>query len=352
MNFIRSLVCFAALAYAVYAVTEELSDQVVASYADAYEKYVIKFNKAYSTKEEYDKHLRAYAKSMEEVKILNSENHGAVFGETSRSDLLEEERALFAERIRVPPISKRVTDKYPQPKVAVKLGHTANNVPTSFNWFNVSGVKHPARNQGQCGSCWAFSAVGGLEMQSVLEGHNYIKLSTEQAVDCSSSSVTNGCCGGWPGDFYDDVKKFATEQSYPYQLSGGSSTCKPYSCRTNGKVIVTTQINGYDCWTALSAEELKKQIWMYGPISIWLSAPYALSSYHSGVLDCTNLKKEGGHYVVAVGFGANHITLRNSWGADWGLEGDFMLSTKSKEASCDMLGPSQYIQVARVSVKP
>ena len=56
-------------------------------------------------------------------------------------------------------------------------------MPESFNWFNVSDVKHPAENQGACGCCWAFAAVSALEMQSVLEGNPFIYLSKQQAVD-------------------------------------------------------------------------------------------------------------------------------------------------------------------------
>lgn len=149
---------------------------------------------------------------MEIVKQFNSKRsgEGVLLGETSRSDLLEGEGVSH---ITVPqwdgtqPESRLRDFKFPQPKLA--QSHTENNVcialffffipffrrapftfsptdlqmPTSFNWFNVSNVKHPAMNQGACGCCWAFAAINALEMQSVLEGNPFISLSKQQAVD-------------------------------------------------------------------------------------------------------------------------------------------------------------------------
>ena len=56
-------------------------------------------------------------------------------------------------------------------------------MPAEFNWLDIADMRHPARDQAQCGSCWAFSAIGALEMQSVLEGNKYVALSPEQAID-------------------------------------------------------------------------------------------------------------------------------------------------------------------------
>ena len=56
-------------------------------------------------------------------------------------------------------------------------------MPKEFSWFNVSGVKHPAVNQGRCGSCWAFAGVSALEMQSILEGNPFLNISKQQSID-------------------------------------------------------------------------------------------------------------------------------------------------------------------------
>jgi len=352
--FVGVFVCFAAVVCAVHAIT----DEVIASYVPAFERYQINFDKHYPSQEEYNKRLRAYAMSMEEVKKLNAEGDGAVYGETSRSDMLQEEKNYFSglnmEKFLVE-ASKDMRainrNSFPQPKLAES--HNENNIPTEFSWFDTPNVKHPARSQAQCGSCWAFSAIGQLEMQAVLEGLDYYSLSVQQAIDCSFNATDHGCCGGFPGNAYETIIMYALEADYPYQLANWSSTpsprkCCPHSCRSENKRRVV-QINGYDKFTAMSAADLKKQIWMYGPISVWLNAPDKLNNYRSGVFSCSGEAGEG-HYVVAVGFGSNYILCRNSWGATWGDEGNFKISTASTSASCNMLAPSQYLQMARVSV--
>jgi len=315
----------------------------------------VKFNKHYDSDEEYNKRLRAYATSMENVKIWNQQFAGKMtFGETSRSDFFEEEMYSLGQQIPPSHFGKRAyfTNSFPQPKKAVELGHTADNVPTEFNWFNVSGVQHPAKNQGRCGSCWAFSAMGQLEMQAILEGHKYMNLSEQQGIDCARSTTTKGCCGGWPGDVYDQISSFAYGASYPYELQAGYSACNPTSCRPTDKEMAPLQINGYDAFKPMTATELKKQIWMYGPISIWMNAPNYLSQYTGGIVECTSVPSNGNHYVVAVGFGSDYVVIRNSWGANWGLQGDFKLSLKSDLASCQLLEDRGYLQLARVSVVP
>jgi len=356
-SFVRCVACLALIACAVHAARRYVSDDVAASYKDAFEVYQINFDKHYDTKEEYNRRLRAYATSMEEVKVLNEQysKDGLRFGETSRSDYLDGE--LYAdEKLEVVPpekLKQRGFDEntFPQPKLA--QDHNETNIPTEFNWFNTTGVKSPAKQQGQCGSCWAFSAVGQMEMQSILEGNKYRNISVQQAIDCAfnASAKSKGCCGGFPADAYEGAKRYVLDEDYAYNLTYGSKVCSPFECRSDGLKTVL-DINGYDKFTAMTASELKMQIWKYGPISLYMSAPDRLSQYNSGIFKCTSSDQGGGHYVVAVGFGPNYLILRNSWGFKWGLEGDFLLSTESVTAACEMIGPrsQRYYQMARVSV--
>jgi len=355
--FVCVFVCLAVAVCAVHAEDLVLTDDIIASYAEAFQNYQVKFNKHYDSQEEKDKRLRVYAKSMENVKKWNEQygGKGMTFGETSRSDLLEEEQNYFGNRISspVPRTGKREENfnQLPPPMMSHDLDHTADNVPSEFSWFDIPGVKHPAKDQGLCGSCWAFSAIGQLEMQAFLEGIDYMSISEQHAIDCVTSNITHGCCGGWPGDVFDQIDYYITEASYPYELMDGSSECNPSSCRSKGKTCHDDlQAYGYDSFFPMTASELKEQIWVYGPISIWMNATNELNSYTGGVFNCENMTGVGGHYVIAVGFGPDYLILRNSWGADWGEEGDFRLSIASDEASCQMLTESDNLQLVRVAV--
>jgi len=170
--------------------------------------------------------------------------------------------------------------------------------------------------------------------------------------DSSADASENGCCGGFPGDIFLTVKNFTLEADYPYELYNwkNSSQCAPEECRSSGKETAL-EIRGFDKFRPFSGAELKKQIWMYGPMSVFIEYPDAFNYYRSGVFDCTGMGHGSSHYVTAVGFGPNYFVLRNSWGPDWGLEGDFLLSDKDIDSSCQMLGPSVYYQMVRVSVK-
>jgi len=330
-----------------------LTDDAVASYAEAFEKYQVKFGKHYETKEEYDEHLRAYATSMERIKEYYKKNPDSkvVLGETSRSDFIKPTgtRRTVKENI----YEKRAKGKntFPQPKLA--KGHTKNNIPTEFNWFNVSGVKHPARNQGKCGSCWSFAATGALEMQSVLAGNEFVRLSVEQGLDCTTGS--KACCGGFERYIYDSMNKFVSEESYPYELAKEKDCPPAPECRVMG-MKVEVRIHGYDEFNAMTAQKLKEQIWMYGPVSIDIDCPDELTDYLGGVFDCKKLNPgpDDGHAVIAVGFGEGYFAIRNSWGKNWGLEGDFLLSDEGYQASCHLLytddPPYPQGTVTRVSV--
>jgi len=195
------------------------------------------------------------------------------------------------------------------------------------------------------------NAINALEMQNVLEGNAYVQLSMEQGVDCSADE-TYGCCGGDCYIVYDNNSKYVAEKDYPYVMQKWNETlpCRPSECKTKGKDVVVT-IQGYDEFYGFTAAELKKQIWMYGPLTVSMESPEEFYDYSGGIFDCTNYftTPYDGHTIVAVGFGKDYIMLRNSWGQRWGMEGDFLVTDKSFKASCHVVS-NPYDSMTRVSV--
>lgn len=163
----------------------------------------------------------------------------------------------------------------------------------------VSGVK----NQGQCGSCWAFSATGVMESWSLLKGQS-VSLSEQQLVDCSRPQGNQGCNGGWPSSALNYVKAngITTESAYPY-------AGRDQACKTQGGSF---KISGYS--SASGCSGLQSEINSH-PISVTVDATN-WSSYRSGIFN--NCRANINHAVLLVGFVGGNWKIKNSWGTGWG----------------------------------
>ena len=162
---------------------------------------------------------------------------------------------------------------------------------------------------------------------------------------------------------FDSIKAFVPESEYPYTYSRTSSPCKPGSCQSAGK-RTTVQPRGYKNMLGLTGANLKKHLWLYGPLAVFMYVPSVttnFNSYKGGVITCTeeDIKKSKqdrqAHMVVAVGYGPGYIAYRNSWGTWWGLDGDFLMSDAGWAASCGMLEDtesSSQLLLMHVSARP
>merc|ERR1711894_297839 len=190
--------------------------------------------------------------------------------------------------------------------------HVASGeVAASIDW-TTKGVVNPVKNQGQCGSCWAFSTVGAIESRSAIATGSLPNLAEQQFVDCDK--VDSGCQGGLMdnGFKYGEGVGLCTESSYPY-------TGKDGTCQTSGCTIGLSQgsVTGYKD-VATSSSALVSAI-DQGPVSVAVEADQtAFQQYSSGVLTSgcgTSLD----HGVIAVGYGTengvDYFKVRNSWGA-------------------------------------
>ncbi|CAK81048.1 unnamed protein product (macronuclear) [Paramecium tetraurelia] len=184
------------------------------------------------------------------------------------------------------------------------------NYPESIDW---STKLNPIKNQGQCGSCWSFSAVGAFEAYFIFTNGSNFSYSEQHLVDCDKYSY--GCNGGFAGNAIDYLNRNGAilEKNYPYAM-------KDQDCQ---KATGDTKAKGRKTWT--TAEQAYEAIAQY-PISVSVHASN-WKGYTEGVFNnCINTSTN--HAVVAVGYDKKgNWLIRNSWGTGWGLQGHIWLES-------------------------
>jgi len=194
--------------------------------------------------------------------------------------------------------------------------------------------------------------MGALEMQSVISGNEYVNLSRQQAIDCTSSA--SACCGGISQTVYDKNKKYAKEEDYPYLYSKwnvtGEDKCQVYNCSIEDKDTVV-EIKGYDRVSCSSGDEMKKLLWKYGPVPASINVYEGFSYYTGGIFNASARSAgriTGHHAVVVIGYGPDYITIRNSWGPRWGEYGDCRVSSRTPRESGGIISTVERVCVVGV----
>ena len=198
--------------------------------------------------------------------------------------------------------------------------------PTSFDsrtqWPT---CVHPIRDQGQCGSCWAFAASEALSDRICIasQGAKSVVLSPQYLVDCDTSSY--GCNGGYPNLAWRFMqqKGLPLDSCVPYKAADGScpSKCADGSAPTFYKVSSTAS---YPNPTSIQAGVMAG-----GPIEVSFTVYQDFMSYSSGVYVHTSGGVLGGHAVKLIGWGVsgsqNYWICANSWNTNWGQQGFFWI---------------------------
>ena len=195
---------------------------------------------------------------------------------------------------------------------------SASGAPNSIDWRNKAAVTS-VKDQGQCGSCWSFSATGAIEGAWAISKGQLIDLSEQELVDCATgiSYGSHGCNGGqMEGAF-----KFVIEHgqcslaSYPYTAKDG--TCKTCSAVAHISSCSDVKPNDQISFKAAVAQQ---------PVAVALSADSRIfQSYSGGVITSTSCYTSLNHGVLTVGYGTengqDYWLVKNSWGTSWGLDG-------------------------------
>lgn len=294
---------------------------------DSWASWKVSHNRTY-TPEQEARRFAVFVDNAVKVAYHNADaSHGWTMHLNRFADLTEAE---FAEYLGLKP----------KPKARQTLGslHTVghvSDVPVAIDWREknvVTGVK----NQGSCGSCWAYSTVVSIEGQQALKSNaQAVSLSEQNLVDCVKNinlNNTGDCCDGCKGGLMDDAFDYIltkqaggidTEASYSYTGSDGT-------CSFSGKNVGAT-ITGFKDVKAGSEDALKDAVGTVGPISVGVDANIGWQLYHSGVMSplpfigCSSKPSKMDHGVAVVGYGSDsgkgYWIVKNSWGASWGEKG-------------------------------
>lgn len=184
------------------------------------------------------------------------------------------------------------------------------DTPSRFDWRDKVNV--PIRNQGQCGSCWAFATVSPLEYQYTYKTNKPLHISEQNLVSCNTHKYSCEKGGWWD---FDDLMKNGIVLDDSYSYDGKDELCKKIEPVNYIKVINWGNIDN-------NIESIKSAIFQYGPIVSGVSVDKEFYNYVDGIYD-HNSDEDINHAVVIVGWDDNLHSwiLRNSWGTKWGSNG-------------------------------
>jgi cathepsin L len=218
------------------------------------------------------------------------------------------------------------------------------HLPKSVDWRD-KGVVSAVKDQGHCGSCWAFAATATVESAVAISTGLLFDLSPEQIAMCASNpdhcGGTGGCSGATAEIAFSYLQKSEghyEEFQYPYTSYSGTD----YDCQTSAVSEMTSpkgMIDGYVQLPENNYTALMNAIATVGPIAISVDAS-VWHNYESGVYDgCNQVNPDIDHAVVLVGYGEEdgqkYWLVRNSWSASYGEAGYIkVLRTDDEESRC------------------
>jgi len=291
-----------------------------ASLSEEFDAWATKYGKTYATEAERAYRMNVFAETKAKIAMLNARKSSERYGLNAFADRTHEEltKSYTSKSL------KAVMKGSDLPRIVAPHAKV-NDLPTEFNWVD-RGAVTSVKDQGNCGSCWAFGAVGTMEGQVFLNTGKLVDLSEQNLVDCDHecqyfSGVKEcdlGCDGGEEANAFQYVIK-----------NGGINLLKdyPYTAREGScKYDASTAVKGFKNWTFVTVEQeddLRQFLYDNGPVSVGVHADEWF--YYSGGIFDSSCETHNDHAVLLTGWGEENGTpywiIKNSWGEDWGIDG-------------------------------
>ncbi|XP_050405710.1 procathepsin L-like [Patella vulgata] len=217
------------------------------------------------------------------------------------------------------------------------------SLPTEVDW-RAKGYVTPVPDQKQCGSGWAFSAVGSLEGQHFKQTGVLVQLSAQNLMDCSQKEGNNGCNGGLIDNSFKYIKinnGVDTAASYPYTGKNGTK------CLFKRESVGAT-LKSYVDLPKGSELDLQKAVAMVGPISVVINNQHpSYRFYKKGVYyepACNSSQVDHASLVTGYGVTANgteYWMVKNCWSTSWGMDG-YMMMSRNRNNNCGIATTASY----------
>ncbi|XP_061711458.1 procathepsin L-like [Cydia pomonella] len=270
-----------------------------------FQNYVQEHEKVYNRREYYER-LEIFKETLNDINERNAMFPDTVFAVNHFADLKPHERLQY-NGLKLPSGNRTKAVLLDLPEATA----------TEWDWRKKDAVSHVKR-QGNCGSCYIFSAVGAIEGQYAIKHKQCPAFSEGQALDCLDCGT---CHGGLMHYVFQELaqtkKKLEKEEDYPY-------TEKQQHCHEDQSKGVVLVKDGHEVEMP-NEEELKKLLSYYGPLSVGVNS-VDFHHYERGILEpnlCKGLQIN--HGVLLVGYGEEngkqYWLIKNSWGANWGEKG-------------------------------
>jgi len=319
----------------------DLVDLAKTDFRKVFNEWKVDFNKEYETIEEEFERFGIFMDNVQRIASWNSQKQTSTTAPNQFADWTDAEFKAYVSRgYKGMPKDMKLLNRLEK-----RLGDEQLKAnPSSVDW-TTQGVVTPVKNQGNCGSCWAFSTTGSIECQYAIQHGTLNSLSEQQLVDCSGSYGNDGCNGGLMDNAFKYVEHeggLCSETEYPYTAKDG--TCK--SCST-----LYDPIQSYTDVTPRSESSLETAV-ASGCVSVAIQANQFAFQYYSGGVLTGNCGTNLDHGVLAVGYGydsssqLNYWKVKNSWGTSWGEQGYVLICKEcdknGNQGECGILDEPSY----------
>jgi KDEL-tailed cysteine endopeptidase len=302
----RTLFLLALIAVSAFASFRNVQEQLM---RDLFEQWKITYETNYFTSSENEFRFNVFAKNYLAIHEHMAQDDSVTLVLNQFADLTSEEfGALY-------------TGTFPQEGEGEIYTFQVGDFPASVDW-RTQGAVTPVKNQGTCGSCWAFSATGALEGLYFINNTKLVSFSEQNFVDCVTAD--DGCDGGWPIDAMSYAAQNGVESEDDYPYVGQTKSCSFDKTKAY-------QVNsGYYNVTPKSLDQMKAAI-VSQPVSVGVQANQVVFQFYGGGVIKTLCGDKIDHGVLVVGYEVVKSTeafiVKNSWGAAWGNSGFLYIAT-------------------------